>query len=112
MPKLANSRARRTKKPAATKSTNGKSATVRPGTKQTLLIDLLKRKNGVTIAEAVNALGWQPRPSDDTKLPFGTGAEWGNFLISHGQDLPGRKPTARHKFDRWRPEDPAGHELS
>ncbi len=60
MPKLANSRARRTKKPAATKSTNGKSATVRPGTKQTLLIDLLKRKNGATIAEAVNALGWQP----------------------------------------------------
>ena len=60
MPKLANSRARRTKKPAGTKSTNGKSATVRPGTKQTLLIDLLKRKNGATIAEAVDALGWQP----------------------------------------------------
>ncbi len=60
MPKLTNSRVRRAEKPAAPKSTNGKSATVRPGTKQTLLIDLLKRKNGATIAEAVNALGWQP----------------------------------------------------
>ena len=38
MPKLAKSRARRTKKPAATKSTNGKPATVRQGTKQALLI--------------------------------------------------------------------------
>ncbi len=60
MPKLANSRVRRTKKPAAPKSTNGKSATVRQGTKQALLIDRLKRKNGATIAEAVEALGWQP----------------------------------------------------
>ncbi len=34
--------------------------TVRPGTKQALLIDLLKRKKGATIAEIVAATGWQP----------------------------------------------------
>ncbi len=33
---------------------------VRPGTKQALLIDLLKRKKGATIAEIVAATGWQP----------------------------------------------------
>ncbi len=33
---------------------------VRPGTKQALLIDLLKRKTGATIDEAVAATGWQP----------------------------------------------------
>ncbi len=33
---------------------------VRPGTKQALLIDLLKRKKGATIDEAVAATGWQP----------------------------------------------------
>ena len=35
-------------------------AAVRPGTKQALLIDLLKRKKGATIDEAVEATGWQP----------------------------------------------------
>ena len=35
-------------------------AAVRPGTKQALLIDLLKRKNGATIDELVAATGWQP----------------------------------------------------
>ena len=33
---------------------------IRQGTKQALLIDLLKRKNGATIAEIVEAIGWQP----------------------------------------------------
>ncbi len=33
---------------------------VRPGTKQALLIDLLKRKNGATIEKIVAATGWQP----------------------------------------------------
>jgi hypothetical protein len=33
---------------------------VRPGTKQALLIDLLTRKKGATIAEIVAATGWQP----------------------------------------------------
>ncbi len=33
---------------------------VRPGTKQALLIDLLKRKKGATIEEIVEATGWQP----------------------------------------------------
>ncbi len=35
-------------------------AGIRPGTKQALLIDLLRRKNGATIAEIVDAIGWQP----------------------------------------------------
>ncbi len=35
-------------------------AAVRPGTKQALLIDLLKRKKGATIDEAIAATGWQP----------------------------------------------------
>ncbi len=48
-----------------TESSNGTSSpsvplAVRPGTKQALLIDLLKRKNGVTIAEIGEATGWQP----------------------------------------------------
>ncbi len=33
---------------------------VRPGTKQALLIDLLKRKKGATIEEIVEVTGWQP----------------------------------------------------
>jgi hypothetical protein len=35
------------------------SANARPGTKQALLIDLLKRKDGATIDELVQATGWQ-----------------------------------------------------
>ena len=35
-------------------------AGVRPGTKQALLIDLLRRKDGATIGEIVDAIGWQP----------------------------------------------------
>ncbi len=34
-------------------------AVVRPGTKQALLIDLLKRKKGATIEKIVEATGWQ-----------------------------------------------------
>ncbi len=33
---------------------------LRPGTKQALLFDLLQRKEGASIAEAVVAMGWQP----------------------------------------------------
>ncbi len=33
---------------------------IRPGTKQALLIDLLKCKNGATIDDIVEAIGWQP----------------------------------------------------
>ncbi len=33
---------------------------VRPGTKQAILIDLLRRPKGATIAELVEATGWQP----------------------------------------------------
>ena len=47
--------------PAASKSKNGQPPpAVRQGTKQALLIDLLKRKKGATIDEAVKATGWQP----------------------------------------------------
>lgn len=37
----------------------GRKDGIRAGTKQALLIDLLKRKGGATIAEAVKATGWQ-----------------------------------------------------
>lgn len=34
--------------------------TARAGTKQSVLIELLSRRDGATIAEAVKATGWQP----------------------------------------------------
>jgi hypothetical protein len=34
--------------------------TIRPGTKQALLVDLLRRPGGATIAEVQDATGWQP----------------------------------------------------
>ncbi len=48
-------------KPSGAKP-NGRTspAAVRPGTKQALLIDLLRRKKGVTIEAVVEATGWQP----------------------------------------------------
>ncbi len=55
MPKLANSRGRRVRKRVQPAKSSG---SARPGTKQALLIDLLKRKKGATIAEAVDALGY------------------------------------------------------
>lgn len=42
------------------KSKDNQSPAVRQGTKQALLIDLLKRKKGATIDDAVKATGWQP----------------------------------------------------
>ncbi len=51
---------RAVRKPAAANLKNKQSASaVRPGTKQALLIDLLKRKRGATIAEARDVTGWQ-----------------------------------------------------
>lgn len=48
-------------KPASAKSKSKPSLpTVRPGTKQSLLVDLLKRKSGATIDEIGAATGWQP----------------------------------------------------
>ena len=50
----------------AIRSTTAKSTSkqppsaVRQGTKQALLVDLLKRKKGATIGDAVKATGWQP----------------------------------------------------
>lgn len=34
--------------------------TIRAGTKQALLVDLLRRRNGATVAEIQDATGWQP----------------------------------------------------
>jgi DNA-binding MarR family transcriptional regulator len=59
MPRLHSRRAER--KPSGSKPNGRKSpAAVRQGTKQALLIDLLKRKKGATIEEIVEATGWQP----------------------------------------------------
>ncbi len=59
LPKQRSRRAER--KPSGAKP-NGRTspAAVRPGTKQALLIDLLKRKKGATIEKIVAATGWQP----------------------------------------------------
>ncbi len=57
-PKQRSRRAER--KPSGAKPKGKTSpAAVRPGTKQALLIDLLKRKKGATIEEIVEAIGWQ-----------------------------------------------------
>ncbi len=49
------------RKPVTSKSKNGQPPpVVRRGTKQALLIDLLKRKKGATIDDTVKATGWQP----------------------------------------------------
>ena len=58
-PRLVSRRAER--KPSGAKP-NGRTspAVARPGTKQALMIDLLKRKKGATIDEAIEATGWQP----------------------------------------------------
>jgi uncharacterized protein DUF3489 len=50
----------RAKKAADAQGRNRKPPTNRAGTKQGLLIDLLKRKSGATIDEIVTATGWQP----------------------------------------------------
>ncbi len=44
---------------AAETKTSQSPPAARQGTKQALLIDLLKRKKGATIDEAVEATGWQ-----------------------------------------------------
>lgn len=49
------------KKAAATKPKPGAAASAaRPGSKQALLIDLMKRKSGASLDEIVEATGWQP----------------------------------------------------
>jgi hypothetical protein len=48
------------RKPADKPNGRTSLAAVRPGTKQALLIDLLKRKKGATIEKIVAATGWQP----------------------------------------------------
>ena len=60
-PKPKQSSRRAERKTSGPKS-NGRTSptTARPGTKQALLIDLLTRKKGATIDEAVAATGWQP----------------------------------------------------
>jgi uncharacterized protein DUF3489 len=53
-------KARPETKAADAQGRNRKQPTSRAGTKQGLLIDLLKRKSGATIDEIVTATGWQP----------------------------------------------------
>ena len=55
-------RSRRAERKPSGSKPNGRTslAMVRPGTKQALLIDLLKRKQGATIEAIVAATGWQP----------------------------------------------------
>lgn len=43
---------------------------VREGTKQALLIDLLRRPDGATIAEVVQETGWQPHYADARIMPM------------------------------------------
>jgi hypothetical protein len=52
-------RSTKSKSKSKPKATVSRSAT-RSGTKQALLVDLLRRKGGATIAEVVKATGWQP----------------------------------------------------
>ena len=47
-------------KPNPKPKTKAASSSKRPGTKQSLLVDLLSRRNGASIAEAVKATRWQP----------------------------------------------------
>lgn len=57
------STASETKDTTASKSKAKKTASssaLRSGTKHALLVDLLRRKDGATIAEGVKATGWQP----------------------------------------------------
>ncbi len=58
---LPKQRIRRAERRPSGSKANGRTspAAARPGTKQALLIDLLKRKKGATIDEAVAATGWQ-----------------------------------------------------
>jgi DNA-binding MarR family transcriptional regulator len=46
--------------PGSKEKRTASAATLRAGTKLALLLDLLQRKGGATIAEAVKATGWQP----------------------------------------------------
>jgi hypothetical protein len=55
--KVAESKATTTPKKVKCTAT---ASTLRPGTKLALLLDLLQRKGGATIAETVKATGWQP----------------------------------------------------
>jgi len=59
--KVRANKPRADQKTAASEPQRNKSApaAVRPGTKQALLIDLLKRETGATIGEIVEATGWQ-----------------------------------------------------
>ncbi len=60
-PRPKQRRRRAERKPSGSKPKGKTSpAAVRPGTKQALLIDLLKRKKGATIEKIVEALGWLP----------------------------------------------------
>ena len=48
---------------ATTPAADSVTASTRPATKQALLVDLLKRDEGATLAEIVEAMGWPPHTS-------------------------------------------------
>lgn len=56
----AESKAKRTRAAKPGKAKKDNPARTRDGTKQALLMDLLKRPNGATIADIVEVTGWQP----------------------------------------------------
>jgi hypothetical protein len=55
---IKNTKAEQKRKGSKSKG-DGSTSVARPSSKQTLLIDLLKRKSGATIDELVKATGWQ-----------------------------------------------------
>ncbi len=59
-PKKRRQRATRKAADPKPKAKTAAAAAARPGTKQALLIDLLRRKRGATIDDIVEATGWQP----------------------------------------------------
>jgi len=69
--KVRANKPRADQKTAASEPQRNKSApaAVRPGTKQALLIDLLKRETGANIGEIVEATGWQAHYADVRIMP-------------------------------------------
>ncbi len=87
-------RSRRAERKPSDSKPNGRTSppAVRPGTKQALLIDLLKRKKGATIDEAVAATGWQPHSVRGAI----SGALKKNLGLAVTSEKPGHGPRRYH----------------